>query len=93
MGVAPQHTLGIGDPDRIQHLQRRLADLGAPAAPVRPDDVAELALDAQHGVECTERVLRDEPDARPSDLAELPGWQPDEVGPLEADRPAGDASR
>ena len=93
VGVAVEHTLGIGDPDGVEHRQRGAAYLTTAPAAMRPDDVAELALDPQHTVERPERVLGHEPDARPPEPAELAGPESDEVGALEADRSRGDAPR
>ena len=90
MGIATQHALGVGDPDGVEHRQGRGANLPAASTPVRPDDVAELTLDAQDGVEGAERVLGNEPDTPTPDAAELPGREVNEIGTVETHRSRGD---
>jgi hypothetical protein len=63
VGIFARSPLGIPEMDGAQQLDRRRLRLlpGRPAMDVR--GLADLQVDAQHGIECAQGVLRDEGDA------------------------------
>ena len=52
--------------------------------------LTEVVLDSQQGIETRHRLLEDQPEIRPPQLAELLPRQADEISPSVEDLPVGD---
>jgi hypothetical protein len=66
-------ALRVGNPDRVEHLDRALMRFAlARLAPVGADRLGDLVTDLVDGVEGGHRVLEDHADPRPAHSAQLP---------------------
>ena len=84
---------GVGNPDRLEGLDDPAPDLlPGGLAVVVLDGVADLLADPLHGVQGGHRVLEDHADPLAADRPHLALRQPEDVGAVEEDLPAGDAS-
>ena len=69
MGVLAHSSGGVGDADGPQEFDRALATLRFVEPDVERQHLLEVVLDGQHGVQRSERVLRDHADLATPELA------------------------